>query len=79
MHEYRTHSCNELRLEHQGEVIRLAGWIQTTRDHGGVVFADIRDHYGVTQVVVPPEQAELQEHLRSLPRESVVRVSGAVA
>ena len=78
MHEYRSNTCGELRAEHAGSDARLAGWIQKVRDHGGVVFVDLRDHYGVTQVVVPPDRPELQERFRELPRESVVRVDGSV-
>ncbi|MEL7158783.1 MAG: aspartate--tRNA ligase, partial [Actinomycetota bacterium] len=79
MHEYRTHTCAQLRPEHGGETVRLSGWIQTTRDHGGVVFVDLRDHYGITQVVIPPDRPELQEQVRSLSRESVIRVGGVVS
>lgn len=56
----------------------MSGWIQTARDHGGLMFIDLRDHYGVTQLVVPPDRAELQDYLRALSRESVIRVGGTV-
>ncbi|MEM9612050.1 MAG: aspartate--tRNA ligase [Actinomycetota bacterium] len=79
MHEYRSHTCAELRPEHDGSSIRLSGWIQTTRDHGGVVFVDLRDHYGITQIVIPPDRPELQDQVRSLSRESVIRVGGTVS
>ncbi len=79
MHPYRTHTCGELRGGDVGTEVRVSGWLQTTRDHGGVLFADLRDHYGVTQVVVPPERPELQDFLRSVPRESTVRVTGEVS
>lgn len=70
---YRTHSCGELRAENIGLSVKLSGWIKTKRDHGGVVFLDLRDHYGVTQIVISGAAAE------SLPRvESVVAVSGTV-
>ncbi len=78
MHEYRTHTCAELRPAHEGDTVRLAGWLQSTRDHGGVVFADVRDHHGLTQVLVSPDRPELQEQMRSIPRESVIRVEGVV-
>ncbi len=78
MHPYRTHTCGELRAGDVGAEVRLSGWLQTTRDHGGVLFADLRDHYGLTQVVVPPDRPELQEFVRSVPRESTIRVTGEV-
>ena len=54
MHEFRTHTCNDLRKSDIGGVIRLSGWIHSRRDHGGVLFIDLRDNYGITQVVVYP-------------------------
>ncbi len=79
MHPYRTHTCGELRAGDVATEVRLSGWLQTTRDHGGVLFADLRDHYGLTQVVVPPERPELQEFVRGVPRESTIRVTGEVS
>jgi len=52
MNEYRTYTCNTIRKEHVGEKIKLAGWIQTIRDMGGIVFIDLRDQYGITQSVI---------------------------
>ena len=49
---YRTHTCGQLRPEHVGQQARLSGWVQRKRDHGNLLFIDLRDHYGVTQVVV---------------------------
>ena len=53
---YRSHNCGELRKSDVGKEVRLAGWIHSVRDHGGVIFIDLRDHYGLTQVVIDPEQ-----------------------
>lgn len=49
---YRTHTCGELRKSEVGKSVRLSGWIHSVRDHGGVIFIDLRDHYGITQVVI---------------------------
>lgn len=78
MHKHRTHTCGELKEEHVGEEVRIAGWIQSFRDHGGVLFVDLRDQYGITQVVVPAEQEELKESTQKIPKESTVSVRGTV-
>ncbi len=52
MHPYRTHNCGELRDTHTGARVRLSGWIHTKRDHGNLLFLDLRDHYGLTQCVI---------------------------
>jgi aspartyl-tRNA synthetase len=77
MHRYRTHTCGALRESHIGETVRLSGWCHRIRDHGGVLFIDLRDHYGLTQCVVDPDSAafKLAEKLRS---EWVVRMEGKV-
>ena len=51
MHAYRSHTCAQLRSANVGETVRLSGWIHRKRDHGGVLFVDLRDHYGLTQIV----------------------------
>ena len=77
MHRYRTHTCGALRESHIGETVRLSGWCHRIRDHGGVLFIDLRDHYGLTQCVVDPDLPAfaLAEKLRS---EWVVRMEGKV-
>ena len=74
---YRTHTCGELRREQVGETVRIAGWIHSVRDHGGVIFIDLRDHYGITQVVIDPECAFYQA-LERWRVETVVRFDGTV-
>jgi aspartyl-tRNA synthetase len=77
MHRYRSHTCGALRKEHTGQTVRLSGWCHRIRDHGGLLFIDLRDHYGLTQVVVDPDSPAFKtaETLRS---EWVVRVDGRV-
>jgi aspartyl-tRNA synthetase len=77
MHAYRTHRCGELRASHVGERVKLSGWIHRKRDHGGVLFVDLRDHYGLTQIVAKANSEPLRalEHLRA---ESVVTIVGEV-
>jgi len=57
MHAYRTHNCGELRLADAGTTVRLSGWIHRKRDHGNLLFIDLRDHYGITQCVVDTSSA----------------------
>ncbi len=77
MHAYRTHTCGELRAADTGKTVRVSGWIHRKRDHGGLIFIDLRDHYGLTQLVVSPSTPGfgVVEHLRA---ESVIRVDGKV-
>jgi aspartyl-tRNA synthetase len=77
MHRYRSHNCGELREAQAGEKIRLSGWCHRIRDHGGVLFVDLRDHYGLTQCVVDPDSPAFKdaEKLRS---EWVARLDGEV-
>jgi aspartyl-tRNA synthetase len=77
MHRYRSHTCGALRASDIGQTVRLSGWCHRIRDHGGVLFIDLRDHYGITQCVVDPHSPAFKdaEKLRS---EWVVRVDGKV-
>jgi aspartyl-tRNA synthetase len=77
---FRTHDCNSLRKGDIGKEVTLAGWVNVTRDHGGVVFIDLRDREGLTQVVFRPEEnAELAKEAHTLRHEDVIQVSGRVA
>ena len=77
MHAYRTHNCGALRAADTGKDVRLSGWVHRKRDHGGLIFIDLRDHHGLTQLVLAPGSAGFAtaEHLRA---ESVIRIDGEV-
>ncbi|HEX2625140.1 MAG TPA: aspartate--tRNA ligase [Sphingomicrobium sp.] len=77
MHAYRTHTCADLRATDVGSTVRLSGWIHRKRDHGGVLFVDLRDHYGLTQIVARTG-SEALKLLDSLRVESVVTITGEV-
>ncbi|MBN1687100.1 MAG: aspartate--tRNA ligase [Spirochaetales bacterium] len=77
MHRYRTHTCGELKKTDIGSTTVLSGWIHNRRDHGGVLFIDLRDHYGITQVVIRPDSG-FQYDVAHLHKESVVRFEGKV-
>lgn len=77
MNEYKTHTCNEISLEDVGKKVRIAGWVQTIRDLGGLVFLDIRDMYGITQVVTSGEAKDV-DFASHIPIESTVTVYGTV-
>ncbi|MFA7595039.1 MAG: aspartate--tRNA ligase [Novosphingobium sp.] len=77
MHLYRTHHCAALSQDNAGETVRLSGWIHRKRDHGGVLFVDLRDHYGITQIVADEDSPALAL-LDSLRVESVVTIDGEV-
>lgn len=77
MHPYRTHTCAQLSSAHVGQTVRLSGWIHRKRDHGGVLFIDLRDHYGITQIVADSDSPALPV-LESLRAESVITIEGEV-
>ena len=77
MHAYRTHTCAELALGHVGETVRLSGWVHRVRDHGGVLFIDLRDHYGITQVLADGDSPAFAE-VEKLRAEWVIRIDGVV-
>ncbi|MEM7719373.1 MAG: aspartate--tRNA ligase, partial [Pseudomonadota bacterium] len=77
MHDFRSHTCADLNANHVGETVRLAGWVHRIRDHGGVLFVDLRDHYGITQVLCDPDSPVFSdvENVRS---EWCIRIDGNV-
>jgi aspartyl-tRNA synthetase len=77
MHPYRTHTCGQLRKSDVDSEVKLSGWVHRKRDHGGVIFIDLRDHYGLTQVVVNPDAPFFTE-AEKVRNESVITVTGAV-
>src|SRR3546814_49524 len=77
MHAYRTHKCSEIRASHIGETVRVSGWVHKKHDHGDLVFIDLRDHYGIVQIVTEVDGPAL-DVIESLRNESVVTVTGKV-
>ena len=77
MHRYRSHTCGALRKSDAGSTVRLSGWVHRVRDHGGVLFIDIRDHYGITQVVADPDSACFAD-AEKVRAEWVIRIDGEV-
>ncbi|MGO4839300.1 OB-fold nucleic acid binding domain-containing protein, partial [Rhizobiaceae sp. 2RAB30] len=77
MHRYRSHTCAELKKSDVGKTVRLSGWVHRVRDHGGLLFIDLRDHYGLTQIVADPDSPcfKTAETVRG---EWVIRVDGEV-
>ncbi|WP_306118643.1 MULTISPECIES: aspartate--tRNA ligase [unclassified Roseitalea] len=77
MHRYRSHDCGALRKSEAGQTARLSGWVHRVRDHGGVLFIDLRDHYGITQIVADPDSACFRQ-AETVRAEWVIRVDGTV-
>ncbi len=77
MHQYRTHNCNDLRAEDINQEVRLSGWVHRKRDHGGLLFIDLRDHFGLTQLVFDPDSSAFQE-AEKVRNESVITINGKV-
>ena len=77
MHKYRTHKCHELRIENVKDIVKLSGWVHRKRDHGQLIFIDLRDHYGLTQVVVDSSNKNFSI-FENISLESVVTITGTV-
>lgn len=77
MHAYRTHLCHELTAANVGDNVRLSGWVHRIRDHGGVLFIDLRDHYGITQVIADGDSPVFSE-LEKVRSEWCIRIDGNV-
>ena len=77
MHAYRSHTCADLTAANAGETVRLSGWVHRVRDHGGVLFVDLRDHYGMTQVLADSDSPAFKD-MEKLRAETVIRVDGRV-
>ena len=77
MHQYRTHNCNGLRAEDINQEVKLSGWVHRKRDHGGLLFIDLRDHFGLTQLVFDPDSSAFQE-AEKVRNESVITINGKV-
>ena len=77
MNKYRTHNCNELRKENINQEISISGWINKKRDHGNLLFIDLRDNYGMTQCIIDKSNSSFSE-LEKIQLESVIRVIGKV-
>ncbi len=77
MHQYRTHNCNELRADNIDNTIKLSGWVHRKRDHGGLLFIDLRDHFGLTQLVFDPDSDAFSD-AENVRNESVITINGKV-
>ena len=74
----RTHNCSELMEENTGQTVQLSGWVDSVRDHGGILFVDLRDREGITQIVFDPQNASLKDNFNQIKPESVISISGVV-
>ena len=77
MHDYRSHTCNELNKSNVGDTVRLSGWVHRVRDHGGLLFIDLRDHYGITQVMADPDSPVFAD-IEKVRAEWCIRIDGNV-
>jgi aspartyl-tRNA synthetase len=77
MHKFRSHTCADLRKANVGDIVRLSGWVHRVRDHGGILFIDLRDHYGVTQVLADPDSPVFAD-VEKVRSEWVIRIDGKV-
>ncbi len=77
MNKYRTHNCNDLRKEDVNKIISLSGWINKKRDHGNLLFIDLRDNYGITQCIIDKENKFFKE-LEKIQLETVIKIEGKV-
>ena len=74
----RSHHCSQLRASDEGSTVTLSGWVDSVRDHGGILFVDLRDREGLTQIVLDPSNVGLESKFNSIKPESVISVSGVV-
>ncbi|MDC3132167.1 aspartate--tRNA ligase [Opitutae bacterium] len=74
----RTHNCSELREEDAGQSVQLSGWVDSVRDHGGILFVDLRDREGITQIVFDPKNTSLKDYFSEIKSESVISITGVV-
>ena len=77
MHAYRTHTCGQLTRGHVGQTVRLSGWVHRKRDHGNLLFVDLRDHYGITQCVIDTSSPIFKE-VEAARVESVITLTGQI-
>ena len=77
MSKFRTHTCGELSLKNKAEIVKLSGWINKKRDHGNLLFLDLRDHYGLTQCLID-EGKSIFKDIEKLPLETVIQIEGKV-